>query len=429
MRGQKANQEVDKMEVDKFSVQEGSYSIAESVALCKPEVISYHPILPQTHIIQRLSELIDKRKLDSELVRVESHNTALSLIAGATASGVRSYTATSSQGLASMHELLHAVSGMRLPVVMTVTNRALGTPINVWNDHSDSISQRDTSWIQIYVESVQEAVDTHLQAYKIAEEVMLPVMVCVDGYSLTHSFEPVIMPSQKTADDFLPPFEFENKLDPDNPATIGTLVPPDNYIDFKYQQQKAMDTGRETIKEVNRQYKKSFNRDYGDGLVVSYGNKEDENAIIAMGSICSVIREVIEDNGNLNCSLIRLRSFRPFPDSELKKAIKDKVNLGVIDKSYSYGKGGQLFTEVKSITNIPTKGFIAGLGGKKITKDDVIKIIEQIEGTNEVKIQEKPKSKSKKKNKTKSGKTKQKIKEKKGKAEIGGLEGEFVWIM
>jgi len=414
------------MDAEKFSVQEGSYSIAESVALCNPEVISYHPILPQTHIIQKLSELIDQGKLDSELVRVESHSTALSLIAGSTACGVRSYTATSSQGLASMHELLHAVSGMRLPVVITITNRALGNPVNVWNDHSDSISQRDTSWVQLYVETVQEAVDTHLQAYKIAEELMLPVMVCVDGYSLTHSFEPVIMPSRETTGDFLPPFKFENKLDTENPATIGTLVSPDNYIDFKYQQQKAMENGKEIIKKANKQYEKLFNRKYGDGMIESYGFSEDNFAIIAMGSVCSVIKEVIEDNEDLNCSLIRIRSFRPFPESELKKIIKDKESLGVIDRSFSYGKGGQLYTEVKSLTNIPTKGFIAGLGGKKITKEDIITVIQHIirgeKGKKKGKLKDKKKSKNKK--------TKVKIKEeRKVKTKTKGFEDEFMWIL
>jgi len=176
------------------TVQEGSHSIADAVALCRPEVIASYPITPQTHIVERLAALIADGRLDAEYINIESEHSAVSVVAGSTASGIRSYTATSSQGLALMHEVLHAISGMRLPVVMTVANRALSAPLNIWNDHSDSMSQRDTGWIQLYAESVQEAVDMHIQAYRLAESrnVMLPAMVCIDGFTLTHVYEPIL---------------------------------------------------------------------------------------------------------------------------------------------------------------------------------------------------------------------------------------------
>jgi len=198
----------------KYTVQEGSHSVADAIALCRPEVIASYPITPQTHIVERLAALIAEGKLDAEFLNTKSHLSSLSIVAGSTASGIRSYTATSSQGLVSMCELLHAVSGMRLPVVMTVANRALSAPLNIWNDHSDSMSQRDTSWIQLYAETVQEAVDLHIQAYRLAEseKVMLPVMVCIDGYSLTHSYQPVELPAHHDVEKFLPPFNPEEKL-------------------------------------------------------------------------------------------------------------------------------------------------------------------------------------------------------------------------
>lgn len=364
-----------------YMVQEGSHSVADAIALCRPEVVASYPITPQTHIVEKLSSLIANGKLDAEYINVESEHSALSAVAGSTACGTRSFTATSSQGLALMHEVLHAVSGMRLPITMVVANRALNSPLNIWNDHSDSVSQRDTSWLQFYAESVQEAVDLSIQAFKIAEkkEIMLPAMVCMDGFFLTHTYEPAVIPDQSDVDSFLPPFDLDHKLDTDNPLTLGAYATPDDFMEFKYEQQKAMDNSKETIMKTNKEYGSIFGRSYGDGLVERYGNSD--TALIAMGSICGTIKDAIDDM-DLDCSLIRIRSYRPFPEKELKKALKDVSRVGIIDKSFSYGLKGPLFSEVKSTVDVPVKGFVAGLGGRDITIQNVQTIVDKLSNIN-----------------------------------------------
>ncbi len=364
-----------------YVVQEGSHSVADSIALCRPEVIASYPITPQTHIVEKLSSLISNGELDAEYINVESEHSALSVVAGSTACGVRSFTATSSQGLALMHEVLHAVSGMRLPITMVVANRALNSPLNIWNDHSDSVSQRDTSWLQFYAESVQEAVDLSIQAFKIAEKnkVMLPAMVCMDGFFLTHTYEPAVIPDQSDVDDFLPPFDVDHKLDTSNPLTLGAYATPDDYMEFKYQQQRAMDNAKETIMKTNKEYGSIFGRSYGNGLIECYGNSDSDVALIAMGSICGTIKDAIEDmDPGMDCFLIRIRSFRPFPEEELREAVKDVSRVGVIDKSFSYGLKGPLFSEVKSVVDVPVKGFVAGLGGRDITIQNVQNIVDNL---------------------------------------------------
>lgn len=369
-----------------YLIQEGSHSIANAVALCKPEVISSYPITPQTHIVESLASLIANGSLDASYINVESEHSAISAVSGSTASGVRSYTATSSQGLALMHEVLHAVSGMRLPVVMTVANRALSAPLNIWNDHSDSMSQRDTSWIQLYAVDVQEAVDLSIQAYRIAEDsgVLLPVMVCVDGFVITHTLEPVEIPEQSKVDEFLPPFEIEYKLDSENPMTIGAYATPEDYTEFKYQQQLAMKNSVKVIKRTNKEFQEILGRSYGDGLLEISRSSESNSdiALIAVGSVCGTIKEALD---GVNCDLIRLRTYRPFPKEELREVVKrNKYRvLGVIDRAFSYGMGGQLCSEMKSVLEIPVKGFIAGLGGRDITINDVRDMVSTINDLDE----------------------------------------------
>jgi pyruvate ferredoxin oxidoreductase alpha subunit len=366
----------------KYVVQEGSHSVADAVALCRPEVIASYPITPQTHIVERLAALIADGVLDAEYINVESEHSALSLIAGSTACGVRSYTATSSQGLALMHEVLHATAGMRLPVTMTVANRALSAPLNIWNDHSDSMSQRDTSWLQFYAETVQEAVDLQIQAFKIAESIQLPAMVCMDGYVLTHTYEPVMIPDQSDVDSFLPPFELDYKLDTTNPVTLGAYATPDDYMEFKYEQQLAMDEAKDEIKKVNKEFDSIFGREYGNGMIELFGMDEAEVALIAMGSVCGTIKDAIEGT---NCGLIRIRSYRPFPAKELKKAVKGLRAVGVIDRAFSYGFGGPLFSEVKStVDGVAIKNFIAGLGGRDIRIQDIRDMTAKLESKEEI---------------------------------------------
>lgn len=366
----------------RYVVQEGSHSVADAVALCRPDVIAAYPITPQTHIVERLAELVANGNLDAEFVNVESEHSALSLIAGAEACGMRTFTATSAQGLALMHEVLHAVAGMRLPVVMVNANRALSAPLSIWNDHSDSIAQRDTSWLQFYAESVQEVVDLIIQSYRIAEskDVMLPAMVCMDGYVLTHTYEPVLLPDQAMVDEFLPPFEPEYKLDPENPMTFGVYALPSDYMEFKWEQQKAMENSKRHIMRINREYRKMFGRAYGNGMVELYNMDDAEVAIVAMGSICGTIKEAIDNMKNVG--LVRIRTYRPFPAEELRDVLRDVEIVAVIDRAFSYGYEGPVFSEVKSalytLRSRPLVcNFIVGLGGRDTRVSDIFKLVER----------------------------------------------------
>jgi len=324
--------------------------------------------------VERLAEYINNGILDSEMIHCESEHSALSATLGASATGVRTFTATASQGLALMHEILYVVSGMRLPVVMAVANRALSAPINIWCDHQDSIGARDSGWLQFYVESAQEALDTVIQAYKISENknILMPAMVCLDGFTLSHVWEPVNIPSQKQVDEFLPKFNPLYKLDPNNPVTMGPIGFPNSFMNFKEQQQKAMLNAIPLIKKTNSGFNTIFKRSYGDGLIETYKTEDAKKAIICMGTICGTSRVLIDKlrKKGKKVGLVKIKSFRPFPEQELKKATEHIKELAVIDRSISLGSEGPLFSEISSsLYGQKTKinGFIAGLGGKDIT--------------------------------------------------------------
>ncbi|MFH1668845.1 MAG: pyruvate ferredoxin oxidoreductase [Candidatus Woesearchaeota archaeon] len=330
----------------------------------------------ETHIPEKISEFVNDGELDCELIYVESEHSALSAALGASATGVRSYTATASQGLALMHEILHIVSGMRLPVVMNVANRALSAPINIWNDHQDSMSARDTSWIQLYVESSQEAFDTTIMAFKIAEahEVLLPVMVCLDGFTLSHVYEPVDVPEQKEVDKFLPRFKPLFKLDTKRPCTMGPVGFPDTFMDFKKEQQDAMTASIDMIKKVNEEFGKQFGRMYGDGLLEKYMLDDAEYVFIGLGTICGTARVVIDDlrKKGKKVGMLKMKAFRPFPEKGLIDALKGAKAVAVYDRSVSFGHKGAVFAEITSAFNEINKkpvfhSFIAGLGGRDVT--------------------------------------------------------------
>jgi len=366
----------------KYVVQEGSHSVAEVITLCRPEIIAAFPITPQTHIVEKLAELVSSGKVDTEFVNVESEHSAISVIIGAEACGMRTFTATSSQGLALMHEVLHAVSGMRLPIVMVIANRALSAPLNIWNDQSDSMAQRDTSWLQLYAESVQEAVDMIAQAYRVAEskDVLLPVMVCMDGYVLTHTYEPTLIPEQAKIDSFLPPYRPEYILDPKKPMTFGAYATPNDYMEFKWEQQKAMENAKRHIVQINTEYKEVVGRGYGNGLVELYHMDNAKTAIIAVGSICGTLKEAIDRVEDVG--LVRIRAYRPFPAEELRDILRDVEVVAVIDRSFSYGYEGPVFSEVKAalytLKNSPSVcSFIVGLGGRDTRPRDVFKLIKK----------------------------------------------------
>lgn len=361
---------------------EGSYAVAEIIKHCKPGVISAYPITPQTHIVEGLAELIANGELSSEFVNVESEHSAASVVLGASAAGVRVFTATSSQGLLLMAEVVFNIAGMRLPVVMTCANRAISAPINIWNDQQDSVSLRDAGWIQLYAENIQEAVDLHLLAYRIAEDssVMLPVMVCMDGFILTHGIETVNMPSEEEVGKFLPPYKPLYKLDIDNPMTMGPLVDPDAYMETRFAIQKTLESIIELLPKVSLEFSKVFNRNYG--LVEKYRTDDADRVIVAMGSVCGTIKEVVDElrSKGKKVGLLKITSFRPFPIDAIYSSLKNVPKVAVLDKALSLGSYAPLSKEVRSVFFGKKKApkiissFIAGLGGRDITSHSIKEI-------------------------------------------------------
>ena len=369
---------------------EGSQAIAQIVKLCRPGVISAYPITPQTHIVEELAQLIADGKINAQFINVESEHSAASAVLGAVATGVRSYTATSSQGLLLMAEVVFNIAGMRFPVVMTVATRAISAPINIWNDHQDIISLRDSGWIQFHAENIQEAADLHLMAFRIGEDrnVMLPVMIGVDGFVLTHGIEPVEIPSQEEVDKFLPSYNPAYKLDVDHPITLGPLVDPEFYAETRYALQQTHKEVLKLIPEVSMQFKKHFNRDYSNGLFEEYQLKDAERVIVAMGSVCGTIKEVIDElrKKGKKVGLLKIIAFRPFPASLVYETLKNVPKVGVIDRALSLGSFAPLAAEVKATFFGKAKkpkaisSFIVGLGGRDITKESIKEIFRLLTG-------------------------------------------------
>jgi pyruvate ferredoxin oxidoreductase alpha subunit len=366
-------------------VMSGAQAVAEAVRLCKPGVIAVYPITPQTIISETIAQMVADGDISAELIMVESEHSAMSACMGASATGVRTYTATASQGLALMHEMLFAASGMRLPVVMTVANRALNSPLNIWNDQQDSFAQRDSGWVQLYVESAQEAFDAQVQAFKIAEEVRLPVMVCLDGYVITHTYEPVELVEQDVVDKFLPKLKPVDTLNPSKPMTLGAVGGPEHYIFFKKQQQEAMEKAAEAIQKANIEYSSAAGRKYGSGLIETSNLEGADSAIITIGSVAGTARSLLEKK---NTGLIRMRSLRPFPAEDIRKACEGLKSVGVLEKDVSLGANGALYDEVRAAlygqgAGPKVSGFIAGLGGRDITEKDMMLVLKKIKSGKE----------------------------------------------
>jgi pyruvate ferredoxin oxidoreductase alpha subunit len=365
---------------------EGSYAVAQVVAHCRPHVISAYPITPQTHIVEGLADLVGEGQLQAEFVNVESEFSAASVVLGASAAGARAYTATTSQGLLLMSEVIYCIAGMRLPIVLTCANRAISAPLSIWNDQQDSMAVRDAGWIQLHAEDNQEASDLHIQAFKIAEQTFLPTMVCMDGFILTHAFEPVDIPEQKEVDDFLPPFKPRHIVDPRWPRGIGLFADPRFYMETRYILHRALEKSEETIKEVSAEFAKVFGRDSG-GFFKTYKLEKADVAIVSMGSVVGTIKELIdrlEEEGK-KVGLLQICSYRPFPRKEVYRALKDKTNIVVLEKCISLGRGGILASDVrwsfpraeKKDRNISS--FVAGLGGRNISIDDLRYMVEKVE--------------------------------------------------
>ena len=352
----------------------GNQAVAYGVILSRVDVISAYPITPQTTIVEELSELIANGRLNTRFLKVESEHSAMAALIGASTGGVRCFTATSSHGLAYMHEMLHWASGARLPIVLVNVNRAIAPPWNIWSDQSDSLSQRDTGWIQLYCENNQEVLDTVLQAYRIAESVKLPVMVVLDAYVLSHTSEPVEIPTMEEVDPFLLPYCPEYAIDTREPMGFSMIATPECFMEFRYKLQKAMEQVPEIAKKVDDEFRSRFGRGYGS--LERYGKEEAEVLLMTSGTVTGTSRIVIQKliERGLNVAGIKIKRFRPFPSEEIYEEVKRAKKVAVIDRNLSAGVGGIFAHELKA-SLYPREerpqvfGFISGLGGRDITPE------------------------------------------------------------
>jgi pyruvate ferredoxin oxidoreductase alpha subunit len=368
---------------------EGSKAVARAVGMCRPDVVCAYPISPQTHIVEALSAMVRTGKLtDCDYINVESEFAAMSVAIGASAAGGRVYTATASQGLLYMAEAVYNASGLGLPIVMTVANRAIGAPINIWNDQSDSLSQRDSGWLQLFAVDNQEAVDLHIIAYRLAEEISIPIMVCMDGFVLTHATDVIDMPTQEQVDAFLPPFTPREALDIDRPASMGMMAGPDIFTETKYLAHRAMLGAIDRLEEVSGEFESVFGRRTGRPVRVltddagpeAASGRHGQIAVIAMGSVLGTLRAIeprLRADG-VDLHLIGLGAFRPFPSAALAKAIGQASRVVVFDRAIQVGIGGVLSGAVRRAMKgspAPLHSVAAGLGGRPITEDSLAGIV------------------------------------------------------
>ncbi|MEW6075819.1 MAG: pyruvate ferredoxin oxidoreductase [Candidatus Omnitrophota bacterium] len=368
---------------------EGSLAVARIVKACKPGVISAYPITPQTHVVEELANFVANGELNSQFVNVESEHSAASVVLGSVAAGVRSYTATSSQGLFYMSEVIFNIAGMRLPLVLTCANRAISAPISIWNDHQDSISLRDSGWIQFYTENLQETIDFHLISYRLSEDkhVMLPVMVCMDGYTLTHGIETIDMPDEGKVDSFLPPYKPLYKLDVENPLSLGPLADPDYYMETRYAIHQTHKDVLEIIPKLALEFSKVFGRHY-NGLIEEYHTKDAERVIVAMGSVCGTVKEVVDElrAKGKKVGLLKIVAYRPFPAEAIYEALKNIPKVAVLDRSLSLGSYAPVAAEIKAAFFGKKKkpqvisSFVVGIGGRDITKDSIKEVLRLVNG-------------------------------------------------
>lgn len=355
-------------------VETGNHVAAWGARLARVEVVSAYPITPQTQVIEEISRFIDEGDMDCEYIPVESEHSAMAAMIGSAAMGVRSFSATSAHGLLYMHELLHWAAGIRLPMVMVNVNRALGPGWNIWCDHQDTVTVRDTGWVQLYCASHQEILDTTIQAFRISEDlkVILPVMVCYDAIFLSHNYMQVEVPDQEVVDRFLPPFRTMWKLDLDYPLTHGSVIYPDDYEEVRYSMFQGSDNARKVIRKAAEEYRDIVGGYHGD-LVETYRMEDAECALVAMGSMASEAKVAVDQlrDAGYPCGLVRVRSYRPFPIEELRALLTSLRAVMVIDRSVSFGLEGPLYSEVKAViyghSDAQVYDIITGLGGRDVT--------------------------------------------------------------
>jgi len=365
----------------------GNEAVAYGAKLCRPQVISAYPITPQTVMVEKLADFVADGELDCEYIKIESEHSALSSCVGASGAGVRVFTATSSQGLALMHEIMWVASGMRLPIVMGVANRALSAPINIWCDTSDVMAERDSGWIQLYAADNQEALDSVIMLFKVSEDkrVLLPSLVTIDGFVLSHTYEGVDIPDQDTVDKFLPPYKPEHAfLDPSKPMSLGTLGTPATYMESRKQVEDAMRASYDVVKEVMADFAKHFGRKYE--VVEKYMCDDAEIVIIALGSSSGTGKVVVNElrKKGKKVGLARIALYRPFPVKEIAEIAKNAKVLAIVERAQSYGHTGPVYADVAAaLAENGIKAilldFIAGLGGRDIVKTHFEKVVEESE--------------------------------------------------
>jgi len=359
----------------------GNYAVSYGAALARAQVIAAYPITPQTQIVELLADFCAEGALDAKFIKVESEHSAMASCIGASATGARAFTATSAHGLALMHEMLHWAAGARLPIVMAEVNRAMGAPWSIWTDQNDSLAQRDTGWIQYYCESNQETLDTVIQAYRVAEQVLLPAMLVLDAFFLSHTSEPVEIPQQALVDEYLPPYRPEYKLDIEDPRAFGGITMPGEYMELRYKIQEAMEEALQVAHAADLEFQERFGRGYG--LVEPYMLDGAELALVTSGTVTSTARLVVQELRAQGVPVggLKIRLFRPFPAAEVRHHLSKVKKIAVIDRNISFGHGGIFAQEVKSALynagGPPLFSFIAGLGGRDITPEVIREIVDR----------------------------------------------------
>jgi pyruvate/2-oxoacid:ferredoxin oxidoreductase alpha subunit len=355
---------------------EGTHAISYAVRLARARVIAAYPITPSSGAVELLSEMCADGRMDARFVAVESEHSAMATCAGAAQTGARTFTATSSHGLLYMHEMLHWCAGARLPIVLANVNRAVGSPWNIFVDQSDSLSQRDTGWIQFYCESNQEVLDTIIQAYRVAEQVLMPAMVCLDAFFLSHTSEPVILPDQATVDAYLPPFEPPFRLDPAEPHAFGGLPANDGYMELRARMERAMRQAIDAIARADAEFGRTFGRRYG--LVDTYRTEDARTIFVTSGTAAGTARAVIDDyrDAGIPVGLARIRVFRPLPADELRRVLGPADRVVVFDRNISFGHGGIMSSEIRAALygrrpEPMVFSYVGGLGGRDVTPETI----------------------------------------------------------
>jgi pyruvate/2-oxoacid:ferredoxin oxidoreductase alpha subunit len=369
-------------------IESGNVAAAMGVQLAKAQVIAAYPITPQTPLTEKLSELIEGGHLDAEYIAVESEHSALSVCIGAASAGVRAFTATSANGLLYMSEQVHWAAGARLPIVMCIVNRGVGAPWTIWNDHQDSISQRDAGWIQLYVNDHQEIIDTVIKAFRLAEAVSIPVMVCYDGYYLSHTYMPFEVPDNQKVDQFLPPYHFKYSLNPENPESLNTVTMahsrPDRdqiiqpgYMDIRHNLHQEMRGAIPVLEEIDGQYKKLIGRG-GNPIANEYRCEDADTVAVSMGSVANRTKDIVDElrKEGVKIGSLALHLYRPFPNETIIKSLQDKKRVLVLEKALSYGNQGALYGDIKAalypcLKRPEITNYIMGLGGRDITNEDL----------------------------------------------------------